>query len=175
MRHGRAEQLLEIAEIGAAFAGFTGVIGALGRAPGKTALITRINFWFMIEFSVATIFFALIPFAVYNFTAPEETPVWVIASAILALFIVVHLWVVYTRVRPMVSDTLTRNRSTRWAPRIVLPLFVVVLAIQTLNALGLGFDRSYAGCFLGLLLFLFLAALNFIGLMQALWPGAEAD
>jgi hypothetical protein len=87
------EQLLTIAEIGATFAGFTGVIGVLGRTPGNAVpAVTRARFWLMIEFSIAAIFFALIPFAVFNFTEPSEGAVWTISSAIMAAFVVAHMF-----------------------------------------------------------------------------------
>ena len=160
------EQLLTIAEIGAAFAGFTGVIGVLGRSPGAAVAATvRARFWLMIEFSIATIFFALIPFAIFNFTAPSEVLVWTISSAVMAVFVVVHMilggrW--STRGLPA-------EAWPRWEPRIAVLMFALVALNQTLNALGLGFGRSYAAFFNGLLLFLLIAATNFVALMAALW------
>ena len=160
------DQLLTIAEIGAAFAGFTGVIGALGRTPGTTIpAATRARFWLMIEFSIATIFFALIPFAVFNFTAPSESLVWTISSSIMAAFVVVHMvfgnrWSTH-QVGP--------EDWPRWEKRFANVFFVIVALNQTLNALGVAFDRPYAAFFNGLLLFLLIAATNFVALMAALW------
>ena len=161
-----AEQLLTIAEIGAAFAGFTGVIGVLGRTPGAVVpAATRARFWLMIEFSIATIFFALIPFAIFNFTAPSEVLVWSISSAVMAVFIVVHM-IVGGR---WSTREVAPGVWPRWEPLFAVLLFALVALNQTLNALGLGFGRSYAAFFNGLLLFLLIAATNFVALMAALW------
>jgi hypothetical protein len=160
------DQLLTIAEIGAAFAGFTGVIGALGRTPGMAIpAVTRARFWLMIEFSIATIFFALIPFAVFNFTAPSESLVWTISSAVMAIFIVVH--VVFGN--RWSTRHVAPGEWPRWEARFATAFFVIVALNQTLNALGVAFDRPYAAFFNGLLLFLFIAATNFVALMAALW------
>jgi hypothetical protein len=44
-----------------------------------------------------------------------------------------------------------------------------------LNALGVGFHRSYAAYFNGLLLFLLLAAVNFVLLLAAVWSANDSD
>ena len=165
-----ADQLLTIAEIGAAFAGFTGVIGALGRTPGAAIpAATRARFWLMIEFSIATIFFALIPFAVFNFTAPSETLVWPISSAVMAAFVVLHM-VVGAR---WSTRDVAPGAWPRWEPWVATILFGMVALNQALNAFGLSFGRPYAAFFNGLLLFLFIAATNFIALMAALWSNDD--
>lgn len=165
------DQLLTIAEIGAAFAGFTGVIGALGRTPGAgIPAATRARFWLMIEFSIATIFFALIPFAIFNFTAPSEALVWPISSAVMAIFIVVHMIVG----KRWSTRDLTPREWPRWEPWVAMVLFSIVALNQSLNALGLGFGRPYAAFFNGLLLFLFIAATNFVALMAALWSDDDS-
>jgi hypothetical protein len=166
-----ADQLLTIAEIGAAFAGFTGVIGALGRTPGAAVpAATRARFWLMIEFSIATIFFALIPFAVFNFTAPSEALVWTISSAVMAGFIVLHM----TVGARWSTRGLAPGDWPRWEPRLATLFFAVVALNQALNALGVGFDRSYAAFFNGLLLFLLIATANFVALMAALWSNDDS-
>jgi hypothetical protein len=165
------DQLLTIAEIGAAFAGFTGVIGALGRTPGAgIPAATRARFWLMIEFSIATIFFALIPFAVFNFTAPSESLVWVISSAIMAIFVVLHMFVG----ERWSTGAVAPGAWPRWEPRMATVFFTIVALNQTLNALGVAFDRPYAAFFNGLLLFLFIAAANFVALMAALWSADDS-
>lgn len=163
-----ADQLLAIAEIGATFAGFTGVIGVLGKTPGERfPEITRVNFWLMIEFSLATVFFCLIPFAIFNFTGPDRA-IWATSSAIMAIFIVAHLLLMGRVMNPIVK----RGEWPRSAILFVMPLFGTVFLIQSLNAIGIGFTQSYEAYFLGLLLFLLLASINFVALMRTLWSNS---
>ena len=166
-----SDQLLTIAEIGATFAGFTGVIGVLGRTPGVTGpTALRARFWLMIEFSIATIFFAMIPFAIFNFTAPSQGVVWSISSEIMAVFIVVHM-IVGGR---WSTGSVPPEDWPRWEPWVATGLFVIVALIHTLNALGVAFESSYAAYFNGLLLFLLIAAVNFVALMAALWSSNDS-
>jgi hypothetical protein len=160
-----SDQLLAIAEIGATFAGFTGVIGVLGRMPGRDVPeMSRVNFWLMIEFALVVIFFCLIPFAVFNFTGPDPV-IWITSSAIMAAFIVVHLLIITRVLRPIVK----RGEWPRSARLTALLLFASVFLVQFLNAIGVGFTQSYQAYFLGLLLFLAIASVNFVALMRAIW------
>ena len=62
-----------------------------------------------------------------------------------------------------------KGHMPRISPKIIGPLFVLVLAVQLLNATAMVFDRSYAAYFLGLVLFLGIALTDFAFLVTKLW------
>ena len=165
-----ADQLLTIAEIGATFAGFTAIVGLIANS-ARGNLGAKLNFWLMIEFSFATIVFALIPFTIFNFgVAPRQ--IWTASSISIAVFLVLH--VVF--VRKHVTEAIARSQFSVISPLIVAPLFAATIIIQVLNALGIIFDRTYAAFFLGIFLFLLIAFANFVLLLNQLWVAAdEAD
>ena len=161
-----AEQLLTISEIGAAFAGFTGVIGVLGRTPGTpVSAETRARLWLMVEFSIATIFFGLIPFAFYNANEPNEALVWAASSIWMIVFIVIHM-IVGGR---WSSRIVAPGTWPRWEPRVAIAGFVLIAAIHAANVLGLWGEPAFRSYFVGLLMFLLIAAFNFVALLAALW------
>jgi hypothetical protein len=88
----------------------------------------------------------------------------------MAIFIVVHM-IVGGR---WSTNSVAPEEWPRWEPRVATGLFVNVAVIHTLNALGLGFSSSYAAYFNGLLLFLFIAAINFVALMATLWSNTDS-
>ncbi len=162
-----SEQLLTIAEIGATLAGFTAIVGILARSD-RSNIRSRTFFWLMIEFSFATMLFSLLPFAVSNFEIVEPL-VWAASSFVMAAFIIAHFLVVSSLVR----SSAVRGQFPRFGPAIVVPLFVLILLIQLLNTIGVVFERTYAGYFLGLILFLGLALLSFVLLLHQLSASNE--
>lgn len=158
-----ADQLLTIAEIGAALTGFTGIIGALQGGPALTSQRSRVSFWLMLEFSIVTILFALLPVGVMNFDLTGPT-VWMLVSGAMAIFIVAHVVVAGRYIMPL---TLA-GAWPRAYSRTVVPVFGLTALILVLNALGIGFERSFAAYFIGIMLFVVLACLNFVTLMYTI-------
>lgn len=164
------DQLLTLAEVGATFAGFTAIAGVLVRS-SKDRLGSQVSFWLMIEFSFAMIFFSLVPFIFFNFEI-VETKIWMICSLLMAAFFPLHLAVAGKYVLAAVD----RGELSKSGPKILIPLFGIVFAIQVMNALSIGFEKTYAAYFLGLMLFLTLAFVNFVILLLEVWkPSVGSD
>ena len=165
-----SDQLLTVAEIGATLAGFTAIVGIFSRS-GQRNEGTRLFFWLMIEFSFATIFFCVMPLVLWNFGL-EARPVWGSSSAAMAAFIGVHM----VGTGAVLRRGFARGQLPRLGPFIVGPLLVAVLIVQCLNAISIGFNRTYAAYFLGLVLFLGIALTNFALLVTKFWESsAEPD
>jgi hypothetical protein len=161
-----SDQLLAIAEVGVALAGFTGVIGALGmRDHAAMSDAARLQVWLMLEFSLGTVFFALVPFAPANFGAAETT-IWSISSGLMTAFMLVHFLTLGPRIRELIKrGEWIGGLVSRLTALLVIGLFL----IQGLNTLGLFFAPSYGLYYLGVLLFVCLAAGNFMALMSVVW------
>lgn len=163
-----SDQLLTVAEIGATLAGFTAIVGIFSRS-GQRSEGTRLFFWLMIEFSFATILFCILPLVLSNFGL-EAGALWGTSSAAMAGFIVVHLMGVGTILR----RGFAKGQLPRLGPRVMAPLFGVLLVVQFLNAIAIGFERTYAAYFLGLVLFLGIALTNFALLVTKFWESSAA-
>ena len=158
-----SEQLLTIAEIGAAYAGFTAVVGVLTASNRRHR--TRLGFWIMFEFALATIFFSLLPFIFFNFGA-EAITVWSLSSLTMAVFFIMHIFIVGRR---HILPAVARGEYMKQAPYIFGPILFVTGIVQLLNTFGIFFERSYAAYFLGLVLFLVMASVSFVGLLIDIW------
>lgn len=161
-----SDQLTAIAEVGVALAGFTGVIGALGmRDHTSLSEAARLQVWLMLEFSLGTVFFSLLPFAPANFGAADSL-IWSISSGVMAVFMLVHFMIVGPRIREL-------NRRDAWiggvVSKLTLAMVVSLFLIQGLNTVDWLFAPSYGPYYVGLLMFVCLAAGNFIALMSAVW------
>jgi hypothetical protein len=80
------DALLTIAEIALVFAGFTSLI-AVVRGPGRGQWrpIERIAMWLMVGWSLAALFFSLLPVLLFHYGAPPAV-LWAISSGALGLF-----------------------------------------------------------------------------------------
>ncbi|MFT7244211.1 MAG: hypothetical protein ACI82A_001561 [Candidatus Azotimanducaceae bacterium] len=165
-----SDQLLTLAEVGSAFAGFTAIAGVLARS-SKDRLGSQVSFWLMIEFSFALILFSLMPFVFFNFGFAEPT-IWLVCSLLMVVFFPLHV----AFAGKYVLAAVERGELSKYGPRVIVPLFLTVFVIQVLNVFEIYFERSYAAYFLGLILFLMLAFVNFILLLVEIWkPAPEVD
>ena len=163
------DQLLTVAEIGAAFAGFTAIAGAM-LSDSTIRVRSQIYFWIMIEFSCALIIFSILPVVLFNFGLSDAT-VWIAASTAMAAFIPCHIFGVGGK---FIMPAVQRGEFTARGPWIFVPLFLVVFGVQTMNALGVGFDHTFGAYFLGLASFILLVFSNFIALLIQFWkPGMD--
>ena len=86
-----------LAEIAIAFAGFAGIVGALaGTKLSPDHPSVWLPFWCIIEFSLATLFAALLPIVHHELGAPSPL-VWALSSGILAAFLLCHFVLVTPR------------------------------------------------------------------------------
>ena len=161
-----SDVLLGITEVSIAFAGFTSIVGVLGHREGEGwGPEYRLRLWLMIESSLATLFFSLLPFVPFHF-AFTETVVWASASAIMAIFLFIHLIIVGSRLRVLYRQ---RQRSTQRFESLNGGLILLTVVVQSMNALAVGFDRSFGPYLLGLILLLALASMHFVALLVAVY------
>ena len=159
-----SDVLLAICEVSIAFAGFASIVGVLGqRGGGCWDAEDTFRLWLMIESSLATLFFSLLPFSLHYFSLVDTT-VWGVSSGAMATFMLVHMIVVAPKVRAL-------DRSGSWSTRRFEPLIggfiIATLLVQSLNVLDVGFHRSFGAYLLGLILFLGLASMHFVALLVA--------
>ena len=117
----------------------------------------------MIESSLATLLFSLLPFIVFHL-AIEATVVWGASSGTMALFLVVHTIIVGQKLRTLDAQD---EWSTWRFESLVGALIMSTVVIQSLNVLRIGFDRSLGAYLLGLILLLGLASMHFVALLVA--------
>jgi hypothetical protein len=159
-----SDVLLAICEVSIAFAGFTSIVGVLGQR-GRADWDAEGSFrlWLMIESSLATLFFSLLPFSLHHFSLSEAV-VWGVSSGALAGFLAIHLIVVSPKLQVL-------ERGGQWSTRRFEPftgvIMIATLVVLSLNAFGIGFDRSFGAYLLGLILFLGLASMHFVALLVA--------
>ncbi len=167
-----SDVLLAVAEVSIAFAGFTSIVGVLGHRVGEGwGAEYRLRLWLMIESSLATLFFSLLPFIPFHF-AFDETVVWASASSSMAIFLFVHLAVVGARLRVLYR---LGQWSTQRFESLNGGLILLTMVVQSMNALAIGFDRSFGPYLLGLILLLALASMHFVALLVAVYSLAPDD
>ncbi len=157
-----SDVLLTICEVSIAYAGFTSVVGVLGqRGGGSWAREDSFRLWLMIESSLATLFFSLLPFVMHYFAFENET-IWGACSGAMALFLTLHMIVVVPRMHAI-------ERESTWSTRRFEPVvgffITTTLIVQTLNTFALVFERSFGAYLLGLLLLLGLGSMHFVMLL----------
>ena len=135
-----ARGLAAVAQIGLGFTGFIAVVVTLSGNPRAWPAIDRLRVASMLAASLATMLFALLPFALVGIRLPLPTS-FRIASALLAVFLTV-------------SATWVTARIQRGARGVVSPGIValttslrgVMVALQLGNALG-SFGAATGGVF----------------------------
>ena len=167
-----SDVLLAIAEVSIALAGFTSVVAVLGkRSYGDWSPEDTMKLWLMLEYSFATLFLALIPFVPHSLGLPGS-PTWIVSSSVMALFLIGHQLVAGPRILRLARQG---RWVTRWQQVAVVSLIGSALVIQLLNVSGFGFHHSFGAYFLGLLLVLALAALNFVSLLASLRASGDSS
>lgn len=152
-----------IAELSVAFAGFSGLIGVVSANPDVAAPSYWFRLWVMIEFSITTMMLAMLPFVAHYFGFEGER-LWMLGSASIAGFLIVHIVIASPKVRRL-------YRTGQWlSPPAILDysvpaLMAVCLVTQSLNVAGIVLERTFAGFLLGLILLLAISCVNFVCLM----------
>jgi hypothetical protein len=157
-----SDVLLAITEVSIAFAGFTSIVGVIGHRMGEPwSPENSLRLWLMIESSLASLFFSLLPF-VLHYLSFREAMVWGVSSGTMTAFLLLHSAVVGRKLRTLyVSD----QWSTRRIESLVGALIFATIAVQSLNVLGIGFHRNLGAYLLGLILLLALASMHFVALL----------
>ena len=155
-----SEILVGLAEIAVVFAGFAGISVVLGRRdPESWKLIDSLRLSGMIQSSLGCAFLALLPIALAGFHVGTSA-IWSWSSAAVAVFILATYGRLSFRTRRAYQDEV-EDRVPMPTRIIMRTVSVVVAIVLVLNAVGLGFDRSFGPYFLGLLAILGLAGFLF--------------
>ena len=163
MLHG-SDVLTILAEIFVAFAGFTGIVAALGqRSDGMWRPIDVIRFRGLLEASLAGLVLSVLPFSFYYFGV-ADTNTWRFGSAFMAIYIVFGLFKVFRR-----HQKLRANDDPDFVPGarlLLLILAIPVVAVLTLNTLGIGLHHTFSGYLVGLIYTLIMCCTMFILLLR---------
>jgi len=167
-----SDVLLAISEVSIAFAGFTSIVGVLGHRSGEAwSAEDSLRLWLMIEASLVTLLFSLFPFVLHHLSFSDSI-VWGSSSGAMAVFLVVHTAIVGPKLRVL-------QREGRWSTRryetLIGGCIFATVVVQSLNVLGLGFDRSLGAYLLGLILLLALASMHFVALLVAVHASTTQD
>jgi hypothetical protein len=153
-----------LAEIFVAFAGFTGIVAVLGqRSEGEWRPIDVIRFHSLLEASLAGLLLSVLPFSSFYFGV-ADTDTWRFGSAFMAIYLV---FVFYKTIRK--HQKLGASDDPDYVPGARLSLLILaipVLAVLTLNALGIGLHHTFPGYLVGLIYTLILCCAMFILLLR---------
>ena len=131
-----------IAELAVAVLGFSGVVAVLGRrSEGEWTQLDRIRFFSMVRLTVGVLVLAVLPFP-FLFAGFTGEQTWGWSSAIGAAFM--GLYLVATFPDGVLSKGfLTAQGTSRLAVAYSLTSAVISLALFTMNAAGIGLERSF--------------------------------
>jgi hypothetical protein len=158
------------------FAGFASVVAIFqARWSQRTTPFDLFRFWVMLAFSLATLLFALIPFALH-FLGLGEAAVWRTSSALLALFVIGNAAFIVSLVRRRVPSVV--SSLTPWISVFANVTYAVSIGAQLANVFGLLGGPTFGLYFLGLLILLLGAGVNFaplvwVGSAELVPPGAS--
>jgi len=138
-----ARGLAAVAQIGLGFTGFIAIVVALSGNPRDWAPIDRLRVASMLSGSLATMFFALLPFAVVHVgVAPE--PTFRLASGLLAAFLVASAGYVFSRRER--REFVPHGVVTRRIVALTTSMRAIVVALEVANAGG-AFGTAAIGIF----------------------------
>ena len=160
--------LIVVAEVAIALAGFSSIVIALRGRRDDTTSFAYIRLWRLIETSLATVAFALLPFALYHLdiTRPQ---LWRTASACFGAYVLGAQLYMFVRWWDQ-----WRSPAIPWSfngPVLALQITVVLLLAS--NALGIGDGDGFGRYFVALLWYLVLSALYFGRLLLLKRQGDE--
>jgi hypothetical protein len=157
-----SDVLIVIAEVSVAFAGFAGIVAVFRqRDLEEWALLDAARFRFMVEFSLTTILFALLPFVLHHLGA-SPTVTWSACSALMAATVAGLFVIAAFRLRRV------RSQGSGFSPaltRIVQTGTLLTVVLLVLNALSIGFTAEFGPYLAALAWLLALSGLNFFRLL----------
>ena len=161
------EALLTTAELALALGGFGSVVAAFMGNRKQWEPMEVVRFRALIVISLTAALIALLPVPLFH-SGLEASALWIVAStfAAVVLFVVLIGMMVYAG-GPMVT-----HGSRMWSLVAIL-ISILAIAVNVLNALGLGFSNSFTGYFTGLLIQLILAGMYFVRLIALSGPQAK--
>jgi hypothetical protein len=156
------DTLLTISEIAIAIIGFTGLIGILARRQRVEVFSEEFfKLRFMLEYSLATLGGALLPFLIFTFGLPDPTS-WRISSGL--VFGMCLTYVVVNRGN--ISVQLKQPGVTEW---IFTAGDFIVLLIVLANVLGIFFEPNPVPYVVGVYWGLLGSTVGFVRLIALVW------
>lgn len=152
--------LIVIAEIAIALAGFSGIVIVLRRDVDQISSLAYFRQWRLLETSLATVLFALIPFALH-YLGIDEFELWREASGGLCTYVVCAQFYMFVGWWEQ-----WKYAAISWwfnAPVLLVQFTVVVML--ALNAIAVGLDGEFGPYFAALVWYLTLSALYFARLL----------
>ena len=155
------DALLTIAEIALVFAGFTSLI-AVVRGPGRGQWrpIEWIAMWLMVGWSLAALFFSLLPVLLFHYGVSPAV-LWATSSGALGLFILGFVSVMLRRLRKTQAEVMLPRASRVF--RVLVPL---VFMAQLLAAVDFLVPRGPATYLLGVVALLAFAVFPFVAFLS---------
>jgi hypothetical protein len=145
-----ARGLAAVAQIGLGFTGFIAIVVALSGDPRAWAPIDRLRVVMMLSNSLATMFFALLPFALVHVgMSPEMT--FRLANGLLAAFLIVSASYVFSRRER--RDLVPHGIVARRIVTLTTSLRAIVVVLGAANAYG-AFGTATIGIFFFALMWL---------------------
>lgn len=140
-----------IAELAVAVLGFSGVVAVLGRrSAGEWTQLDRIRFFSMVRLTVGVLVLAVLPFP-FHFAGYTGDQTWGWLSAIGAAIMGLNL--VATFLDGGFSEgTFTAQGTSRLAVAYSFTSAAISLALFTMNAAGIGLERSFTPYLVAILL-----------------------
>jgi branched-subunit amino acid transport protein AzlD len=157
-----SDVLIVIAEVSVAFAGFAGIVAVFRqRDLVEWAPLDAARFRFMVECSLMTVLFALLPF-VFHHLGASPTATWSACSGLMAAAVAGLLTIASLRMRRVRSQTPGFNAALM---RCMQAVSLLTIALLVLNALRIGFTAEF-GPYLAALAWLLVASgINFFRLL----------
>ena len=143
-----------------ALAGFAGVVIAVRGGVQDLSPVANARLWRLIESSLATALFSLLPFALHHLGL-SSSAVWGISSALFAVWLPAAFIVLFRRSSVPTSDVPRTSNAV-----VLVVVGVAVMALMA-NAFGLGLSREFGPYFAVLLAYLCLAGIVFGRLLFA--------
>lgn len=148
--------LIVIAEIAIALAGFSSIVIAMRRGVDPVTSFAYIRLWRLLETSLATVLFALVPFALH-YVGIDQSNLWRLASVLLCGYVLCAQFYMFAR---WWEQWKYPTIPWRFNGPILVVQFSVVVTLA-LNAATVGLSGGFGPYFVSLLWYLILSALYF--------------
>jgi hypothetical protein len=166
-----SDVLIVIAEVSVAFAGFAGIVAVFRqRDLADWAPVDANRFRFMVECSLTTILFALLPF-VFHYLGASATATWSACSALLAAVFAGLFVIAVLRVRRV---DLQAPGFSLAVTRFLQAGTILTFILLVLNALRIGFTAEFGPYLAALAWTLAASGVNFFRLLLVGVSGGQS-
>jgi hypothetical protein len=151
-----ADSLIVTAELAVAFAGFAGVVVVLRKRSEDPSSIAYVRLFRLIEASLASIGFSLLPLVLYHLGL-RAPALWSVSSGVMALYLLVIQIYLIRRFRRQFSSPATSWRFNGTLIGVQIAFFLLLLV----NSLGVAIGPAFGPYFAAVAQQLGVAALMF--------------